>query len=120
LDTTDHAAAVTETNLFCADLAGLTGAEILEHSVALKTQYSDAVSAGANIDAGITLSCELTDGGKAPLRVPAPITSVVNPDGTVDITNVLVSDFVDNWISGNFLLSDGETVSALLSGKLDR
>jgi hypothetical protein len=112
--------AVSEANSLCADLAGLTGAEILSYTVAQEVTYSDAVSAGANLDAGITLSLELADGKLAPLKVPAPLGAAINADGTVDLTSALVTDFVDNWITGNFLISDGETVTSLKSGKLDR
>ena len=101
-------------------MAALTEAEILEHTVALRSNYSDAVSAGANLDEGITLSVELASGKKAPIKVPAPVKSMVDAAGSVDITDTLVTDFVDNWLVGNFLLSDGETVAQLLSGKLDR
>jgi hypothetical protein len=120
LDTTDHATAVTEVASFCADLAAAMEAEILEHSVALRTAYSDSALAGANLDEGITLSVELTSGKKAVIKIPAPVKSPVNADGSVDITDALISDFIDNWLVGNFLVSDGETVASLLSGKLDR
>lgn len=119
-DETDHAAAVSAANLFCADLSAITEAEIIAYTVGLKTAYTDAVSAGANLDEGVTLSVELTSGKRAVIKVPAPVKSPVNPDGSVDITDTLVTDFLDNWLVGNFLLSDGETVSSLLSGRLDR
>jgi hypothetical protein len=120
VDATDHPTAVSDANLMLTDLAALTMAEIIEFTVGLKTAYSDSADSGANIDAGITLSMELSDGGKAPLRVPAPVAAALNADGTVDLTASVVTDFVDNWLSGDFLISDGETATALLSGKLDR
>lgn len=117
---TDHPTAVTAVIGFVNDLMAITEAELLEHKVALKTAVSDAPAAGANLDEGITLSVELTGNKKAPIKVPAPVKSFVNADGTVDITDSLVTDFIENWTVGNFLLSDGDTVTQLLSGKLDR
>lgn len=117
---TDHATAVTAVSGFCADLAALSEAEILEYSVALKTAYTDSPAAGANLDEGITISVELDSGKRAVVKVPAPVKSPINGDGTLDITDTLVSDFTDNWLVGNFLLSDGETVAQVLSGKLDK
>lgn len=119
-DEVDHATAVTAAGLFVNDLAAITEAEILEHTVSLKTIVTDTASAGANLDEGITLSVELSGNKKGTIKVPAPVKSFVNPDGTVDIEDTLVTDFLDNWLVGNFTLSDGDTVSALLSGKLDR
>lgn len=116
----DHPTAVTAMADFCADLAAATEAEILEHSVALKTTYSDTADAGANLDEGITLSAELTSGKRAVIKVPAPVKTPVNADGTVDITNAIITDLAANFTSGVFLVSDGETVSSILSGKLDR
>lgn len=120
VDAVDHTTALAEFNALCVDLAALSMAEIISYTCGLKTAYTDTVTAGANLDAGITLSVEVSTGEKATLKVPAPVASVINTDGTVDVTAALVADYVDNWITGNFLVSDGEEVSTLLSGKLDR
>lgn len=106
--------------LLSADLEALSGAEVLWVTVGVKTTVADGPTANSNIDAGATLVCELDDGQKGILRVPAPEYGVVNPDGTIDITSATVTDFVDNFNAGDFTISDGQKVTALLSGKLDK
>lgn len=119
-DELDYATMLTVATGFLADLAALTQLEILEYRVSQGFSYSDAVVSGANVDAGITLSVLKTDNQKAVLKVPEPTVGVVLSDGTVDLSSALVTDYVDNWITGNFKISDGEDVASLLSGKLDK
>jgi hypothetical protein len=118
-DEVDFATAQTAINGFLADLAGLTKLQIVTYTISEKSAYSDAIVSGANKDAGITLSVRKDDGEKAVLKVPDPVVGVVLGDGSVDLTNALVVDFVDNFITGNFKVSDGEDTTALLSGRLD-
>lgn len=118
-DEIDFATMQTVATGFLADLAGLTKLEIVTYTIKLKQAYSDAVTAGANKDAGITLSFRKADGEKTPLQVPDPVAGVVLGDGSVDLTDANLVAFVDNWLTGNFRISDGETAVALLSGKLD-
>lgn len=120
IDEVGYAEASAAMANFVVDLAALTEAEVLEYSVAFVTTYSDSVAAGANLDEGITLTLLKEDNRKASIKVPAPDTSVCNADGTVDITNALVTNYTDNFTSGTFLVSDGEVATDLLSGKLDR
>jgi maleate cis-trans isomerase len=116
----DFAAAQTALVLLVADIDGLSDAEVIGYSAGQKSDYSGSLVAGANLDAGITLSVQKTDNEKAVLKVPAPAAAVINADGTVDVTNALVTDYVDNWITGTWYISDGDEVDSLLSGKLDR
>lgn len=119
-DVADFATAGGVATSLATDFAALSEAEVLKYSVGQETTWSDSVTAGANLDEGITLSVQKEDGSKAVIKVPAPINSVINPDGTVDITATAVTDYVDNWISNGVTISDGEVVTSLLSGKLDR
>lgn len=119
-DFADFATAASATVLLVADLDALSEAQVIRYVVGQKSDYAGSLVAGANLDAGITLSVQKDDNENATLKVPAPTLAVVNADGTVDITNALVSDYVDNWITGTWTISDGEDVAALLSGKLDR
>jgi hypothetical protein len=118
-DVADFATMVTQSGLFLTDLAGLTKLGIITYTISQKSAYSDAITAGANKDAGVTLSLRKDDGEKAVLKVPDVVAGVVLGDGSVDLTNVQLTDFVDNWISGPWKVSDGETATALLSGRLD-
>ena len=119
-DFLDFAAASTALVLLVADLDGLSDAEVISYSVGQKSSYSGSLTGNANLDEGITLSVMKTDNERAVLKVPAPAMSVVNADGTVDITDALVTDYVDNWITGTWYVSDGDEVASLLSGRLDR
>lgn len=119
-DFLDFAAASAAVVLLVSDLDALSEAQVIRYTVGQKSDYSGSLVAGANLDAGITLSVMKDDNEKATLKVPAPALSVVNADGTVDITDALVTDYTDNWTAGTWTVSDGEGVASLLSGKLDR
>jgi hypothetical protein len=118
-DEADFATMQTVATGFLTDLAGATKLGIITYTIALKSAYSDSVLSGANKDAGVTLSLRKEDGEKAILKIPDPVSGVVLGDGSVDLTDTNLTDFVDNWLTGNFKISDGETATALLSGKLD-
>lgn len=119
-DFVDFVTAQTALVLLVSDLDALSDAQVIRYTCGQKADYAGNLVAGANLDEGISLSVVKTDGAKATLKVPAPALSVVNADGTVDITAALVTDYVDNWITGTWYVSDGEEVDSLLSGKLDR
>lgn len=117
----DFAAASAAASALAADLAGLTEAEILSYTVALRSTYSDSVTTGANKDEGVTLVLRKEDNFKGVLRVPAPINAIFDAQGSVDITDAAVTAFVSNFLTGaDFVFSDGEQASALLSGRLDK
>jgi hypothetical protein len=118
-DVLDFAAMQTAVTAFLTDLAAMTKLAIITYTIAQKQSYTDSALSGANRDAGVTLSVRKDDGGKAVLKVPDPVSGVVLGDGSVDLTDANVVAYVDNWISGDFKISDGEDVTALLSGKLD-
>jgi len=119
-DFADFATAQSALVLLVSDLDALSMAAVQAYSVGQKDDYAGSLVAGANLDAGITLSVLKADNEKAVLKVPAPVLTVVNADGTVDITDALVTDYTDNWTAGTWKVSDGEEVTDLLSGKLDR
>ncbi len=118
-----HIAAVTAAAGLMVDLEALTEARVIAYTVALRTIESDTVTAGANKDEGITLSVRKEDGFKDTIKVPAPLNSVINADGTVDIADALVTNFYDNFETGGgeFTFSDGEQAESggLISGRLD-
>lgn len=102
-----------------ADLAALSEARVLSYEVKERVVYTDTADAGANIDEGITLVVEKVDNFRAILKVPAPVNSVIDPDGTVDIVDALVTAYFTNF-TADFTLSDGELASTLISGRLDK
>ncbi|MEE9365785.1 MAG: hypothetical protein V3W44_03765 [Dehalococcoidales bacterium] len=118
-----HVAAVTAVAGLIVDLEALSELRVVAYTVALRTIESDTVTSGANKDEGITLSIRKEDGFKAVLKVPGPLNSVINADGSVDITDALVTNYYNNFetAGGEFTLSDGEQAESggLISGRLD-
>lgn len=84
-----------------------------------------AVTAGANRDTGATFSglIEAGNGKKASTKVPGIKASLVNPDGTITLTNADVEDWIELFVEDTphtLLLSDGETIDTWLKGTLDK
>lgn len=109
-------------NALAADLQNVTDLQLLRIDLVVSMAESFAGVAGSNIDVGATFSGYLQggDGKKASLKLPGIKASLVASDGTVPITGN-VSDYLDNWLTaGDLMLSDGETISAWISGSLDK
>jgi len=116
----DIGAAETLWLAYLVDLAAFSGLDIIKWKLATEAAYTDAVTAGANLDTGATMSFEKADGDKVAVKVPAPVASVINTDGTIDVTDVIVTDWAANFTGGAILVSDGEQATTLLSGTLDK
>lgn len=116
----DYATALTEAGNFASDLAGLTEARILQYTINTVVPYIDAVTADANIDEGLTVSVRKQDNQKAVIKVPAPLSAVFLPDGTLDVTDAAFTAFISNFLSGVVTVSDGEIAAEVLGGKLDK
>jgi hypothetical protein len=116
----DHAAAMTAAGALATDLAGITELRILSYVVGERVTYNDTVDAGANRDEGVTLSVRTADNEKAVIKVPGPVNAIFNPDGSVDLTDGAVTAFIANYLAGTVLVDDGETVTELISGRLDK
>jgi len=84
-----------------------------------------AVTAGANVDVGATFSGTLYAKGsaKASLRLPGIKAAKVSADGSVDIAEADIEDWLELWVETTphtMLLSDGDTIAGWISGSLDR
>lgn len=104
------------------DLAAITDLECVGVSYSLKdaTQvFAGAVS--SNVDVGATFRGRVASGEVAVIKVPGITISYVGPNGVIDVTDVDVAAFLDNFEgAGEFTLSDGETVAEWLDGTLDK
>lgn len=120
LDVVDFAAALTRAASLTSALADIMEGDILKYTVGQEVPYTDTVVADANRDAGITISCDLGAGKTASIKVPTPTMTVVNADGTVDLTDGLITALETEFLSTDVLVSDGEIVLDFLSGKLDK
>lgn len=118
----DFLSAIAAAQALQADLSALSEAEVLSFQISYNEQVADAVVGSANVDEGATLTVSKVGvSNRATMKVPAPIQGVRNGDGTIDVAAVEVTNFIANFQSaGDFLISDGEVVDAVISGKLDK
>ena len=116
----DFAAAVTAAGLLYTDFAAIVDAQVLRYTISGDTVVADAGGATANKDEGVTIQVRKTNSLRDILRVPAPVTGLLDGNGNLDTTNALVTDFVDNFKSdGDFTFSDGELAVEIVGGWLD-
>ena len=120
LEEVDYATAMASATGFVQDLLDVSLMGMTSFSLATKVANISAAEAGANVDVGATITALKADGDKAPLKIPHPLPAAINPDGTIDLTETAMAAFLANYTSGNVLISDGETVTSFLSGKLDK
>jgi hypothetical protein len=119
----DFAAADTAASALLTDLVAITEGRVLSQIISERTVISDTVTAGANVDEGGTLVVRKEDNRLGVLKVPMPIAAIRNSDGTLDITNALVTAYTDNFKvapTGSFTFSDGELITELVAGRLDK
>lgn len=84
--------------------------------------YAGALTGLANLDEGATFNCDLGGGTWGFVKLPAPKKSnYVLADGSVDMANADVAAFAALFTGAapRFVVSDGEAVLAIPSGKLD-
>lgn len=123
-------AATTYANMVTAVAAVLAAIQVLTDCAHLVTRawvrvaYSGTEAAeGSNVDEGFTFAFDLGDARTAVFKVPAPVVddTFVTTDGTLDLTQTEFVTFLDFFEGGapRILLSDGEPVVAIISGRLD-
>lgn len=104
-----------------ADLAAVSQMGALNRTFSDTAVFSQAVDAGANVDAGGTLHCRLNNGKMYALKIPAIDPALVNADGTIDISATAITDYVANFEStGSFRVSEGNYIVSIVRGELDR
>lgn len=102
-------------------LGNLSEADILYYNLGREVTYTDTVDPGANHDVGMTALGKKENNKLTVLKVPAPVLTIFNPDGTLDITDGLVTAYTNHFIaSGGFTTSDGENITELVRGRLDK
>lgn len=114
--------AITAAQALQVDLSALTELDVLSFFIAYEETVSDTVTTSANVDEGASLTVSKVGTSKrGNMKVPGPMQAVRNGDGTIDVANALVTDFITNFqAGGDFLISDGEVVDSVISGKLDK
>lgn len=113
--------AQTSAAALLADFNGLTLLGVVKESFTTDVLVFQSAQAGANLDAGATIRTRLNNGKLYSFKIPAPVAAVINSDGSIDVTNALVTDFIANFESaGKYRVSEGNYVVAILGGELDR
>lgn len=80
-----------------------------------------AETAGANVDVGGTASGWVEAGmKKASMKIPGVKASLVDSDGSIDITGVIATFLALFEDAADFNLSDGEQIEAWIRAALDR
>jgi hypothetical protein len=103
------------------DLDAVSLAATVKTRVAVDELIASVPQAGANIDAGGTLHCRLDNGKLYGLKIPAINPSIVNADGSIDISDPLVTAFVAHFqTGGEYTVSEGNLITVVEYGELDR
>jgi len=116
------ATAIADMTALLSDLAALTTLGVV------KVNYSDtdltgafATTAGSNVDTGATFRLQTTDGGVVAYKIPGFDQAKADGNGNIDPLDADVVAFFANFLAaGAFTLADGETITAVLSGKMDQ
>jgi len=114
-------------NDFMTEYAQVTDLQIIRATMVLTDGLSlpSTDPSGSNVDVGATFSgyIEAGEGKKASLKLPGITMSKVDPDGSIDLTDSDIADWLANWEydhPNTFLLSDGESIDTWIAGTLDR
>lgn len=116
------ATAQTAVALLLTDLDAVTDLQGIGVSYSLKDPSQ--VFAGvalSNVDVGATFRLRLASGSIAAYKVPGFPASLVGPNGAIDVTDLAVTNYFDNFLAaGDFTVSDGEAITDILTGQLDK
>lgn len=115
------AQAETDAGGLLTALAAITKAGAVKRTLRLDSVLSEAVEDGANLDAGATIHCRLNNGKIYAFKIPAFDDALLNADGSVKIDNAAITGFIAKFeTSGPYRVSEGNYVTEILYGELDR
>ena len=115
------AGAVINVGLFVTAYQDITELQVIESRLTDVVTYAGAPQAGSNIDEGATFRAALDTPNKyASVSVPGIIAAARGPNGVIDMTNADITTWVGFYESGLVTASDGETVTTIESGILDK
>lgn len=122
LVTLDAAQAEIDGGTVITTYANVMEGFIRKAQIAGVLEFAGAVPAGVNVDTGVTCSCQLAGRPeKAALKWPTPLPAIFLPDGTLNTLEPVVIAVQNLYTAGSIAtLSDGESITAILSGKLDK
>jgi hypothetical protein len=121
MDDLNLAAAQVNVALWATAYQDITELQLVESRLTEVITYAGAPQAGSNIDEGATFRAALDTPNKyASVAVPGVISAARGPLGVIDMTNTEIAAWVAFYESGLITASDGETVSTIESGILDK
>ena len=122
IEALDFNTAIGDLSSYLEDYKAMTQSEILRYTISQDMDFVDTVDAGANKDAGVTFSLSIAGepGKKTSVKIQAPVLSIFNGDGSVLLSNPLVTAWYSHLANGTILVSDGEAAGDLLTGSLDQ
>lgn len=105
-----------------SDLAALTDLGIVKVAYSLQdASGATAPAAGSNRDVGATFKLRTTDGGVVSYKIPGFDIAKADGSGNIDPNDVDVVAYFDNFKAGGpFTLGDGEKITDVLSGTMDK
>lgn len=118
----DAASILTAAAGVVADLDAVTNLGVVKADVAFPLSgVASAAAAGSNTDVGgKARGVSDVDGKTVVLRLPDPIAAAINADYTIDLTNLTVVAYIENFeTGGSAFLSDGEQVTSWRYATLD-
>jgi len=120
-DDLNLAAAQANVALWVPVYQAITELQVVESRLTESVTYAGAPGANSNIDEGATFRAALDTPNKyASVQVPGIIAAARAANGVIDMTNASVIAWVAFYESGLVTASDGETVSTIESGILDK
>jgi hypothetical protein len=124
LVSTDATQGETDKATIIGAYAAVMDGHIMSSTYSGQDDHAGSPVAGSNVDTGVTVSCQLAGRPeRAPLKWPTPKAAIINPDGTLDLTNVAVQAVEALYVTATpaiATLSDGETIDGFVSGMLDK
>ncbi len=115
------ATAITHLGAYLTALNAVSDAGWQKQDYLADGVVTQAPIAGANRDTGATLKVTLDNGKNYAFRIPMIKSSMLNADGSVKIDDAAIIALVALFETAGYLrVSDGNYVTAILSGSLDK
>ena len=115
------ATAITHLTAYLTALNAVSDAGWQKQDYLAAGVITQAPGAGANRDVGATLKVTLDNGKNYPFRIPMPKAAILEADGSVDVADANVLALIALFETAGYLrLSDGNYITAVLSGSLDK
>lgn len=108
---------------YIIDLAVVSDLELIQTSYSEKGPVTQvfAGAASSNVDTGATFTVKTASGKLASHHVPGFPQALAGAEGKIDVTQNEVVTYFANFLAGGSLrLSDGEAVSSVISGSMDK